>query len=361
MKSTLRWKYFRILSGYSSVIFGVISLILLAFNIVEYIDHKGEAAEEVLEFLLLLLFMALLYPAALYASWRLTKKLLSPIQEIARSAELISSGQLSERLHAGANNDEIAQLSRSLNKAFERYQNAVHRIEQFSADASHQLRTPLAAMRTRAEVCLQKEREPEEYQQALADIVEEVQRMSHLVEQLLDLSRLGSIEAHGTFEIRDVTSVVSKITEDFQPILSDAGIQFIQTIPQTGEIPVLCNELLFREAISNLIWNAFRFVPEGGTLEITVHKKEANLSEIIVEDSGPGIDDQKKESVFQRFFKGSEPEGSGSGLGLAIVRDIVTLHQGRVWASDSRHGGAAFHIAIPCAVNDASRLIRSRS
>ncbi len=119
MKKTLRRQYFRILSGYSSVIFAVLGLILLVFNIVEYIDHKGEPAEEVLELLILLFVMALLYPVALYASWRLTKRLLAPIQEIAKSAELISSGQLGERLQAGAGNDEIAQLARSLNKAFE--------------------------------------------------------------------------------------------------------------------------------------------------------------------------------------------------------------------------------------------------
>ncbi|MDD8044225.1 MAG: ATP-binding protein [Verrucomicrobiota bacterium] len=351
MKKTLRRQYFRILSGYSSVIFAVLGLILLVFNIVEYIDHKGEPAEEVLELLILLLVMALLYPVALYASWRLTKRLLAPIQEIAKSAELISSGQLGERLQAGAGNDEIAQLARSLNKAFERYQNAVQRIEQFSADASHQLRTPLAAMRTRAEVCLQRQREPEEYERAMVEIVEQVQRMSRLVEQLLDMSRLGSIEAHGTFVVCDASVVVRRISENFRQILSDAGLEFVLVVPEGAGLPILCNELLLSEAVSNLVWNAFRFTPEGGTIAITVRAKEASQVEIVVEDSGPGIEDQKKESIFQRFFKGtgSEGPGSGSGLGLAIVHNIVTLHQGRVWASDSAYGGAAFHIVIPCA------------
>jgi len=240
---------------------------------------------------------------------------------------------------------EIKPLVIELNQLFIRLQLAFDRNKRFAADAAHELRTPLAALKTQAQVALKAENESDR-DHALLKVLQGVDRSSHMVAQLLTLSRLGQEEALSDMKAIDLHKLTSEIIAYLVPIALDKQIE-IELAPHPPEATVLGNDITLGILIRNVVDNAIRYTPIGG--EVKVQIIDADLTIILrVTDSGPGIPVELRERVFERFFRMLGTTASGSGLGLAIVSQITDLHHAHiVLGSASNEVGLQFDVIFP--------------
>lgn len=347
MRPTLRTRYFRALIRLIAIMFGLVALILLLFNIVEWHEHPGEVAEEVTEFVVLLGLMILAIPLVLVAAWRIAGALLRPLQAVLSTAERIRAGNLEERIPVPDTGDELARLAGTINHAFDQYAVAMNRLARFSADASHQLRTPLAAIRTSADVGLQQERAPEDYRETLGEVLEQTEHLQHMVDQLLLMSRMDGALRDGLADVALGERLTAWVAEA-AAMAADRGI----AVEGSGlEVPlprIKGQATLLQEVFRNLVANAMNAIPGEGTIRISLEQDADGWLVWRTEDSGPGIPDAERNRVFDAFYRGGGAATAGSGLGLAIVHDIVALHGGRVGIEASPDlGGAAVVIRLP--------------
>lgn len=347
-KRTIRIRFFVWLAIHTLINFCLLGLVLLVFNIHERHEHPTLRAEEIEETLLMTGSMLLLLPVGLTGAWFISRLLLRPWKALVVQAERIGGGLLEERIEVGNPSDEIGRLATTLNQAFDRYQNLLDRLQRFSYDASHQLRNPLAAIRTNGEVCLKQPRTEEEYRSVIGGMLEDTDRLRRTVDQLLMLARAagGALEEYRT-----------------QVCLQDIAWEVVQEGRAIGELRGLSVELvspdaplliqgvpdLLHEALANLIDNALKFSPDGGRIEIGLSQSSPSVVRITVADSGPGLAPEQKATVFRPFTR-SEGSGTGKesvGLGLAVVSDICQAHAGRFGVDDRPGGGCCFWIELP--------------
>ena len=238
--------------------------------------------------------------------------------------------------------------SETFNEMITRLDQSFRQIKQFSSDASHELKTPLTILRGEVEVTLRKERTSSEYQQILRSNLEEIDRMTQIVEDLLLLSRADN----GEIQLNRKEMNLSEIFEEIVPqahILAQSKNLHIQTFLPEEEVTILGDRLRIRELFLNLIENAIKYTEEGGAITIHLSKNSATssgkdggnrlerrkngLAEITVTDTGIGIAKEDQERIFDRFFrvdKARSREQGGSGLGLSICKWIVEAHQGKI-------------------------------
>jgi heavy metal sensor kinase len=278
----------------------------------------------------------------------LSRRALGPVDQITREARSISAQNLSSRLAVPHTGDELQRLSETLNGMLERLEQAFRRITQFTADASHELRTPVALMRTRAEVILRRSRSEEEYRETLRQILEDLQRTSALIENLMLLARADSgAQALERTRINMAESIQEACLEG-RALAETKQISLQAELP---EAPVWidgdANSLL--RLILILLDNAVKYTPPQGRITVALYSNDGSaVAE--VRDSGIGIAAQDLPHIFERFFR-ADPARSrqtgGAGLGLAIGKWIVEAHGGTI-AAQSRPGeGSVFQVKIP--------------
>ena len=346
----LRRRYFFGLVRFSALIMAACLLVLFAFNAVEYFEHRDQGREEAFESLTLTLALLALTPWIVWLAWSTSRRLLWPLRDIVDSAQRIRGGDLAHRVPVGGTPDELAQLAQTINQAFDAYQSTLDRLDRFSADVSHQLRTPLTALRGAGQVCLGKARGEEEYRETIGEMLEEVERLARVVDQLLLLARVGRAEPLSGAEPLDLSALTREAVEPFLPILEDRGADWTLELPTEPGPPVLGNPWWLREAMGNLINNALRYAPDPLRLRIRADTRGGELVWSI-EDSGPGIPAALRDKVFDRFQRGPAGQAAdgGLGLGLAIVQDVARAHGGRVVIGDSPLGGALVELWLPLA------------
>jgi heavy metal sensor kinase len=283
----------------------------------------------------------------------LSRRALGPVDQITREARSISAQNLSSRLAVPRTGDELQRLSEILNGMLERLEQAFRRVTQFTADASHELRTPVALMRTRAEIILRKSRSEEEYREALRQILEDLKRTSSLIENLMLLARADSgAESLERARINMVECIEEACLEG-KALAETKQIGLQAALPQA---PVWINgdaNSLLRLFLI-LIDNAVKYTPPQG--RITVSLGSNNGSAVAeVRDSGIGIADQDLPHIFERFFR-ADPARSrqtgGAGLGLAIGKWIAEAHGGTIFAQSTPGEGSVFQVRIPLAGGD---------
>lgn len=283
------------------------------------------------------------------AGYALAHRTLSPIDKMTRKAEKISAEHLNERLPIGNPDDELGHLAQVFNAMLTRIQRSFEQLRRFTADASHELRTPLTALRRVGEVGLQNSQNLEHHRDAISSMLEEVDRMTRLVDSLLFLSRADAEqiqlkkESISLYEIaRDACGLLSVLAEEKNQHLEILGEQ---------NLTVLADRTLLRQALVNLVDNAIKYSPKGGSVRVQV-KKGANDEAIgKVIDSGPGITQEHREKVFERFYrvdKARSRELGGAGLGLAITKWTIQAHGGHLELESEAGGGSVFRIFIPC-------------
>jgi two-component system sensor histidine kinase QseC len=222
---------------------------------------------------------------------------------------------------------EIKPLVAELNQLFIRLKLAFERNKRFAADAAHELRTPLAALKTQAQVALKSDTELDRHN-ALLKVLQGVDRSSHMVAQLLTLSRLGQEEALSDIKPVDLHKLASEILAYLVPIALEKFIE-IELAPPPNDATVLGNDITLGILIRNIVDNAIRYTPMSGEVKVQILNEDNHII-FRVTDSGAGIPPELRERVFERFFRVLGTTASGSGLGLAIVSQVADLHHAEV-------------------------------
>jgi len=280
----------------------------------------------------------------------LAERAVRPVTAIIDEAEAIGVGTLRHRISAYADTREYQRLVQVLNMMLDRIHAAFESQRRFTADASHELRSPLTAMRGELELALRKERSPEEYRAVVESAREEVVRLGRIVEGLLTLARSDSEGIQPRLARSDLREPVDEAIERVLPDAKRHGVSVTRVGP--SPVPGLFDPDLVGQMVWNLVQNAVRYSGPGATVQVSVHS-EGGFARIRVEDSGPGLPHGCEERVFERFWRAdpSRTHGEGDegiGLGLAIVKVIAEAHGGEVRASNRASGGGArFEVLLP--------------
>jgi two-component system heavy metal sensor histidine kinase CusS len=281
----------------------------------------------------------------LLGSYTLVRLALRPLRQIADQAREVTAYRLDRPIRVKRIPTELATLVASLNAMLERLHVGFQRLSQFTTDLAHDMRTPLGNLRGATEIALARPRSDDEYQAVLASNLEECERLSRMIENVIFLARAE----HPRFEMNrrefDVRDELERIAEYFEGLADEAGL----AISVQGNATLSADVELFRRALSNLLANALRYTPPGGTIVLaaqTQMQTSGDTLDVRVENPGTPIPPEHLERIFERFYRadpsrtrGPEATGTGAsaGLGLAIVRSVMELHGGKVRAeSDAR-------------------------
>ena len=270
---------------------------------------------------------------------------LRPLRDITQSTERITAASLDERIGERTWPRELVSLATAFDRMLARLESAMARLSQFSADLAHELRTPLANMIGEAEVTLAKRRSEDEYRGVIESGLEECQRLSRMVEELLFLARAegnGVLIEKRRVDLREVADAVKSL---YDMVAEDRGITFTCE----GAASATVSPPLVSRTLTNLVSNAFKFTPTGGKVAISV-ARVPHGGEITVEDSGCGIPKCELPKIFDRFYRvdtARSRSSEGWGLGLAIVRSIVDLHGGRIDVTSEVERGTRVTLCFP--------------
>ena len=279
----------------------------------------------------------------------LTKKTLTPLQKLTSEVSQIQAQNLSTQLAVPNSKDEIAQLTSSFNEMLTRLDNAFSTQKQFSANAAHELRTPLAVLQTNLEV-FEKKQEPEmvEYQQLFTMIKEQTARLSQLVETLLDMTNLKSVPRTDQVTLEEL---VDEVFCDLDPVAEKAGISihFDDSASQDSHTDVTGSYVLLYRAVYNLVENAIKYNRPNGSVTVSVKEKNSQVM-ILVKDTGIGISPENQKKIFDPFFRVDKSRSramGGAGLGLALVDSIAREHGGSVKVLESNEKGSIIALMLP--------------
>ena len=279
----------------------------------------------------------------------LTKKALTPLQKLTSEVSQIQAQNLSTQLPVPNSKDEIAQLTSSFNEMLTRLDNAFSTQKQFSANAAHELRTPLAVLQTNLEV-FEKKQEPEmvEYRQLFTMIKEQTARLSQLVGTLLDMTNLKSVPRTDHVSLEEL---VDEVFCDLDPIAEKAGISihFNDSSNQDLHTDVTGSYVLLYRAVYNLVENAIKYNRPHGSVSVSV-KQENGQAMVLVTDTGIGISPENQKKIFDPFFRVDKSRSramGGAGLGLALVDSIAREHGGSVKVLESNEKGSIIALMLP--------------
>jgi heavy metal sensor kinase len=318
-----------------------------------YSATMGVPTREVVETLdlfraYLLMFAPLLFLAAAGGGYWLSRRALSPVDDLLRGARLISGANLNDRLPKLDTRDELQRLSDTLNEMLDRIESAFLRITQFTADASHELRTPVSLIRTEAELALRRSRGEAEYRESLRHILLEAERTTVLIEQLLCLARADSGRETLLMQPVDLRETIRNVVDGWRQMATIRNLQFSASVAPR-DLFVLGDENALRRLGDILLDNAFKYTPSPGTVHLSLEHK-GDSAVIAVEDSGMGVAEEDQGKIFERFYridKSRSRAQGGAGLGLAIAQWIVLQHRGSIAVVSRPGSGAVFRVKLP--------------
>ena len=286
------------------------------------------------------------------AGYAVAGQALQPVEEMAQRARKISAESLNDRLTIQNPGDELGHLGLAFNETLARLEKSFEQLRRFTADASHELRTPLTAIRSVGEVALQNTGDATYYRDIIGSMLEEVNRLTRLVESLLTMSRADA----GQIQLQRTIVEVLDLAKESATLLEVLAEEKHQTIVVDGDpsLAVRADRLILRQALINLIDNAVKYSPPGGKIRVYVHAAGGNaIAE--VRDNGPGIAPEHAKKIFERFYRidkaRSRAEG-GAGLGLSIAQWAVSAHGGKVELKQEAEPGCAFVIHLPLEQSD---------
>jgi two-component system heavy metal sensor histidine kinase CusS len=296
---------------------------------------------------LLLIAIPLVVAVAFCGGYWISGRALSPVDELTNAAMRISVENLSERLPVRKSGDELQRLAETWNEMLGRLQAAVQRITSFTADASHELRTPISVILTSAEVALRRERDAAEYREALTGIVSEAQRMTGLTEDLLALARSDSSQARPPFELIDLGELARETVRDVAASAEQRNI-ILRTEVDGAAPGVWANRSALRRVLLILLDNALKHTPAGGSIEVGSLATAGGVT-IAVRDNGEGIAPGDIVHVFDRFYRAdkSRTGQNGVGLGLSIAQAIARMHGSEIQVESVPAAGSRFFLTLP--------------
>jgi two-component system OmpR family sensor kinase len=284
----------------------------------------------------------------------LTRQVLRPIDAIVRQARRLSNASLAESLPHPGEPGEVGRLVETLNAMLGRIRESLEAQRRFTADAAHELRSPLTRLRTEIEVAMRRPRDVEEYRSILVATLEEIERLGALTENLLTLARLDAGEGHQAgLEATRLVAIVDALVHRFDPIATARDIT-LRAAPHTTDALVTVLPAILDVVIGNIVDNALKFSRPGGIVEVNIIVT-ATEAFITVSDSGLGIPEDELPRVFERFFRGKGPRAmgaSGVGLGLAIARTLVERQNGAIEIESKPGAGTTVTIRLPIRKTD---------
>jgi two-component system heavy metal sensor histidine kinase CusS len=290
------------------------------------------------------LFIAIATVASALFGWLVARSGLAPLRDISHSMRQVTAAGLGARLGARPWPAELAALATEFDRMLERLDESFNRLSQFTADAAHEFRTPLNNLTGATSLLLSRDRSDAERREALAAHLEQYERLNRMIESLLFLARAdGKTE---TPELHPLAAgrLVREVVEFFAPLAEDSGV----ALTTSGDATVLADEALLRMALSNLIANALRFTPSGGSIAVAITQPAPGRALLTVADTGCGIAPEHLPRIFDRFYRVEAARSSGgAGLGLALVQTIMTLHHGSVAVTSEVGRGTKFQLTFP--------------
>lgn len=322
------------------------------YTVVEWAHHHqtnpdgsfDEGLQEVAEGVGLTL---LLVPFLGVVAWFLSRRMVGPLRAVASTAKRIRNGHWEERIEtATMPDDETRSLAETVNAAFDGYMGLLRRMERFSGDAAHQLRNPIAAMRNLGEVALSRPRTADDYRETLETMLSELDRLTRIGEQLLQLSRLDANSLKECFAPIPLGSVIEQVRQIYEPLAEVRGVDVTVALAE-GNGRVAGIEELLVELLGNLVDNALRHTPKGGAVRIAMTADLAGYVRLAVTDSGPGIPVEYADKIFDRFLQVPGGDGGTAGLGLSLAAQIATVHDGELRLANPGQPGARFECQFP--------------
>jgi len=309
------------------------------------IAELREAIDNLFSIFLILVPIALV--VSIVGGLYLANKSLQPVDEVTTSARRITAENLDKTIPPRKVDDEIGRLISTFNDMIQRLNASFAQVRQFSADASHELRTPLTVMRGEIELALRNPKTQEEYRQVLESAMEEIVRMSSIIENLLTLAKADQ----GTFEVNlsevNLSSLVQELYDDGEMLAEGKHIHVALT--KSEPITIVGDKVRLRQMFLNLIDNAIKYTPEGGAVTLSVERLNGTAL-FRVKDTGIGIPPEDLNKVFDRFYrvdKARSREIGGTGLGLSIAKWIAEMHRGKIGVQSELDKGSVFTVELP--------------
>ena len=281
---------------------------------------------------------------ALAGAWWLVSRALRPLEKISDAAAKISSGNLSQRISIAESESELGKLAAVLNSTFARLETSFAQQKQFTSDASHELRTPIAVLISEAQTTLARERSPEDYRESVSASLDTAQKMRRLTESLLELARL---DAGQEGLRREKTSLPAIIHDSMKLVRALAADRRLRIHCDLTNVEIVCDANRVAQVVTNLLTNAVNYNRDGGNILIATRIENA-MAVLTVADTGQGIAKKNLPRVFERFFRAdTSRHGGNSGLGLAISKAIVEAHGGTIEVASEENVGTTFTVRLP--------------
>ena len=302
---------------------------------------------ELLRFYLLMFAPLLLLLAAGLGYW-MSRRALSPVDALVRTARDVGGTNLNSRLQQLRTGDELQRLSDTLNEMLDRIEKAFIRVTQFTADASHELRTPVSLIRTEAELALRRSRKEEEYKESLRHILLEAERTTVLIEQLLAVARSDAGRESLNLQRLDIAHVLRDVAEGWKQVALIRDLELTTEIGDKNAF-VMGDETLIRRLADILLDNAFKYTGSPGSVSVRLEQTENKII-LAVRDSGLGIAPEEQSKIFERFYRVDKARSraqGGAGLGLSIAQWIVAQHGGSIKVESRMGAGSEFRVELP--------------
>ena len=300
----------------------------------------------------LLLASLVVLPAVLaaagFAGYSLARRALFPIEQMARRAQEITPERLDARLANDYTDHELRQLAAVFNGTLARLESAFEQLRRFTADASHELRTPLAMIRSVGEVGLQKDGTRAEYRDIIGSMLEEVNRLTSLIDNLLTISRADSGHIHLQRAAIPLLPLVRDAAGVLEILMEEKALQLTVDGDETAQVQG--DPVFLRQALANVIHNAVKYSPQGGTICARVAMSNPGLATVEIQDSGPGIPLEDQPRIFDRFYRVDKArlrQSGGAGLGLSIAKWAIEAHGGAITLQSQPNEGSTFRITLP--------------
>jgi len=333
---------YRILTGKKTI--GKVTLVI-------QVAASEKSMRDYLRELLFVMLLGLPIAAVIagFGGYTLARGALAPVDLMAERARTITAERLKERLPVDNPNDEFGRLATVFNQTLTRLESSFDQMRRFTADASHELRTPLTAMRSVGEIGLRAKREPAEYREIIGSMLEEVDRLSLLVDRLLMLSRADTGESMLAMDRVDLGELAEEVTAQLE-VLAEEKQQSL-SVKVDGPSSCVGDRMVLRQALLNLVDNAIKYSPVGGKITVHASRSSEGVAMLDVSDTGPGIPVEQQQRVFDRFYRvdrsRSRENGGGTGLGLSIARWAVEVNGGQLTLENKGEPGATFRITLP--------------
>jgi heavy metal sensor kinase len=307
-----------------------------------------EVQQDLRQWLILLIAgLPVVAAIAIGGGYFLIKRALTPVDQIAATAERIGSHNLSQRLPVAHTGDELERLSITLNHMIHRLEEAFQHSRRFMADASHELRTPLTVLRGELETFVQEPGLSPEMRERLGSALEELERLVNIVEGLFAISRLDAGDAQAESVKFDLGKLASSTSDQMSLLGEDKNIKI--TCAAVNDVWIEGDRARMKQVVVNLLDNAIKYTPQGGAVGLNVRTRDGKAV-LEVTDNGIGIPTDSLPRVFERFYRVDEArsrELGGAGLGLSIVKSICAAHHGHVEASSTPGQGSVFRVELP--------------